>query len=1200
MKQPMATAAGTLAYLLRYTRPSGWRKALTLTLSVTLVLVPVLGKGAATPPVMAQDPIIICGGANNPGNPNRIIQQCPLLSNDSLALEDQVINELLTAHQLPSADRNRLLEWERNLIRAALFNKLLGFISKDPNTRTVSEQFLVTKLTDLVKQRRILSATKSLDEYNRWAGNPCGFIAPAGFNYDLPCSCFNPLCGLTGGPLPPSFEEFQNYGASIAYADFQTRPELQVVVGDTARNLGILGGFAAVGLAGVIGGAIGASLTVSSAIIVAIHPFLAAAVAGTKSAAAIASVSGTAAGVTGAVSIAAVAAIVVLAIVVGVFQGIAVFSAEEIPGKLAQAKNDAINANLDLSQVVGTDAGYREVFAEFIQTTMPDTNATSAVPAPGATDKNFLLQPGDTTSPTLQYKDWGDDNRSARLSGGWFVDREGSTGQERLTLEIQYLDWEGKGWTVSRVGGEFLHTRTGDPTATPVKNSEIRYRNWSGAQSTARIDNIAPTIALNPVTVRQAAFFILSQEIGSVSDEDDPAGPLTVSVVGANTSNGITLSNLEIISGKVRAFLSSSCSASDTSFTLRVNDPGGASSTATLEVNVNLNQAPVLSYSGPFSVLAGGSLQIDPSTGPSDPDGDFPSSGAPTISPAGFTGTVTVPPFSGNVQITNASPPGIYTVNVPLKDQCTTTNASFQLNVTCPAITASVSGGGQTCPGASSTVSVNITGGVAPYTVTLSDGQTKTSSILPITFAVSPSTTTIYTATATDAHGCPAAVTGSATVTPDMIGPVITAGARKADNSPYTAGAWTNQTVIVDFTCSDNCSVASCPADVVLAGNGVTPTVSGTATDGAGNSSVANFGPVRIDKTPPAVSITGVSNGATYPLGDVPAAACNTTDAHSGVASAAALSLTGGNAHGVGAFTARCGAALDNAGNSSAPISVSYTVGYNLNRFVLLAQEGLELDQGASVVSGDVGARVRSNGPFLADLAEVSVGLNVKMLDPVSHLLGDSISIRRGATVHNPSFNDLDNNGTALGASVTPLDLALIPELPALPAITPGTQNLVVRQNKKMKLDAGSYGNLIVRQRGTVTFTGGVYHFRSWDVGQRANLYFLAPTEIRIAGRLITNQRSYIGPYLDPSAAPGLTARDIVIYVAGQNGDNGALGADPKAASFGQSSTLKANLVVPNGTLLLRQGMEATGAFFGKWIQAGLQVRLMLESRFGL
>jgi len=114
-------------------------------------------------------------------------------------------------------------------------------------------------------------------------------------------------------------------------------------------------------------------------------------------------------------------------------------------------------------------------------------------------------------------------------------------------------------------------------------------------------------------------------------------------------------------------------------------------------------------------------------------------------------------------------------------------------------------------------------------------------------------------------------------------------------------------------------------------------------------------------------------------------------------------------------------------------------------------------------------------------------------------------------------------------------------------------------------------------------------------VGQSVNLYFPSPTEIRIAGKLGVDQRSYLGP--TPSAA-GLTAKDIVIYVAGQNGQSGTLGADPKAAVFGQITTLKANVVVPFGTLLLRQRTEATGAFFGKWVQAGQQVKLTLDSAF--
>ncbi|MGH9935166.1 MAG: FG-GAP repeat protein [Blastocatellia bacterium] len=451
--------------------------------------------------------------------------------------------------------------------------------------------------------------------------------------------------------------------------------------------------------------------------------------------------------------------------------------------------------------------------------------------------------------------------------------------------------------------------------------------------------------------------------------------------------------------------------------------------------------------------------------------------------------------------------------------------------------------------------------------------------------------------TVTDSFGASSSCSAVVKVA-DQTAPVVKASAKKADNTPYVAGTWTNQTVTVRFDCSDFCSgIVSCPADVVLDATGVIALASGSATDGAGNKGSAGFGPIMIDKTPPVVSLTGVTPGATYPLGAVPAAACNTTDAHSGVATAATLVVGGGNAQGVGTFNVGCVGATDNVGNRSPLAAFLYTVAYNMNKFVALAQEGVELEQRVSVLNGDVGARARSAGPFIRDGVEVSVGQQVEMLNPNSHLLGDSIFIRQGANVYNPSYNDLTNQGTILGAPVTPLTLSLIPALPALPAITPGKQNFEVEQQGTLTLGAGDYGALVARQLATITFTGGVYHFQSWDVGQLVKLHFLAPTEIRIAGRLRVDQRSYLGPA--PSAA-GLAARDIVIYVAGRNGQTGSLGAVPEAAAFGQETTLNANVVVPNGTLRLLQRVEATGAFFGKWVRAGQQVKLTLDSRFGL
>ena len=97
------------------------------------------------------------------------------------------------------------------------------------------------------------------------------------------------------------------------------------------------------------------------------------------------------------------------------------------------------------------------------------------------------------------------------------------------------------------------------------------------------------------------------------------------------------------------------------------------------------------------------------------------------------------------------------------------------------------------------------------------------------------------------------------------------------------------------------------------------------ATNSAGLTASATA-TIKLDKTPPSVTLTGVANGATYPLGAVPAAACNTQDALSGVATAAVLSLTGGNTQGVGTITATCSGATDKAGNAGAPVSVTYTV----------------------------------------------------------------------------------------------------------------------------------------------------------------------------------------------------------------------------------------------------------------------------------
>ncbi len=127
-------------------------------------------------------------------------------------------------------------------------------------------------------------------------------------------------------------------------------------------------------------------------------------------------------------------------------------------------------------------------------------------------------------------------------------------------------------------------------------------------------------------------------------------------------------------------------------------------------------------------------------------------------------------------------------------------------------------------------------------------------------------------------------------------------------------------------------------AEVVAAGSSApvslttdgSHTVSYYAVDNAGNTETAHSVSVSIDKTPPAITITGITDGASYTLGAAPTPGYTATDNLSGVASQNAT-LSGGNANGVGVYTYIV-TASDLAGNT-ASASASYSVVYAFSGF---------------------------------------------------------------------------------------------------------------------------------------------------------------------------------------------------------------------------------------------------------------------------
>ena len=156
----------------------------------------------------------------------------------------------------------------------------------------------------------------------------------------------------------------------------------------------------------------------------------------------------------------------------------------------------------------------------------------------------------------------------------------------------------------------------------------------------------------------------------------------------------------------------------------------------------------------------------------------------------------------------------------------------------------------------------------------------------------------------------------------------ITVNCVDTSASPYVSGL---QAITLSGALSATSTTS--PLSAILTNEGTNQQVGVSCSDNAQNVSTAKLGPFSIDKTPPVVTVTGVTNGAVYTFGSaIPAAGCNTTDALSGVQTNATVSVTGGT-NGAGTFTATCSGAMDVAGNTAPPVNVTFTVQYNFNGY---------------------------------------------------------------------------------------------------------------------------------------------------------------------------------------------------------------------------------------------------------------------------
>jgi Carboxypeptidase regulatory-like domain len=152
--------------------------------------------------------------------------------------------------------------------------------------------------------------------------------------------------------------------------------------------------------------------------------------------------------------------------------------------------------------------------------------------------------------------------------------------------------------------------------------------------------------------------------------------------------------------------------------------------------------------------------------------------------------------------------------------------------------------------------------------------------------------------------------------------PVVTGSPDRAPN----ANGWYNAPVTITWTSVDpapSSGTPTTPSPTTVSSEGANQTVtSGKSCDPAGNCATGSVTGISLDMTPPSVSLTSVTDGATYTGGVAPTPACSTSDSLSGVATSATLSVTNsGNT-----YTATCSGATDNAGNSTPPVKATYQV----------------------------------------------------------------------------------------------------------------------------------------------------------------------------------------------------------------------------------------------------------------------------------
>jgi len=249
--------------------------------------------------------------------------------------------------------------------------------------------------------------------------------------------------------------------------------------------------------------------------------------------------------------------------------------------------------------------------------------------------------------------------------------------------------------------------------------------------------------------------------------------------------------------------------------------------------------------------------------------------------------------------------------------------------------------------------------------------------------------------------------------------------------------------------------------------------------------------------------------------------------------------------------------------------------------YVLLAKETVDLGANSEVRSGDIGANSANS-----EKATITIGAGAKVWGP-SKVKGNYIWLKATSEVWDVYYNQIkkSENVAVHGSELAPLNLPAC-SLPHFPRFSSGTENVTVNVGQTRVLDRGDYGNVIVKTNARLVFSGGTYNLKSLSASGKAKLCFKAPSDVRIADRLVIGPKSKVGPQL----GSGIDASDIAFYV---NGNDSSV-----KAVEGVNADIDANIYALSGTIWLKTNSQVTGSCIARNIKIGENVTLTWDNAF--